>query len=726
MTLLLHLSDLHLAPDEDDEDLGDYKIDIVPKVERQRRVTALRQTMRALGKHLSEAGQELDAIVVSGDITYRGSRSGFEGLPSLIHELGDQMPSQPDRVIVVPGNHDVHWETRPSAPERYSAFVELIRSCGYSTPILEGVDTVDPSGHSTPGPVVQINDDVVVAAMNSANYSGALEGVPHDLLVQIEELISKGYATKSLASQFHRLRLHDVARISPEQLNAVAQSMDSTALQPDAVRIAVMHHQLLPVGSEEEVKTFETFTNLGEIIAFLVANEFDIVLHGHKHTPMVYEDLLRNFAQLHVDQPSALRRCIVVSCGTIGMGQHGPDSETAKLIDIQTGPGKLKRVKIKSVPSVTGGGRLRSNTLRPVGDFPIRRSFPIGGPKIISGQDVSSVHEQLVELFDENSNRTISGLICHVSDSASAQSPPRTYPFVNPKEGLNAWFKDLVEWWQSEEPGKDKPYTHGQRLRHWNGNRDQLENILAELKVKKGTSRAVAVLVDPNEDHNLGRDYRPEFPAFCLVQFTLLDGQLNATALFRKQEMKYWWPINVAEISKLQTGLARRLGAEVSARPGSITTYAVIAVAGSTVPRVAVPKIDRAVWEEPNLRWQISAALFDSAVPCRTALIERLRDMLTEWRPTSEDPAPDGVPMPVHGLQAIQESLAALQEVYPASQSAEELVRLLRQIAAVNEGYRDRDLSDVRLYRAWKAAVLPLITQAEVVCAVTAGEPKEI
>ena len=51
MSLLLHLSDLHLAADEDDEDLGDYKSDVISRSERQRRVTTLRQTLRALNRH---------------------------------------------------------------------------------------------------------------------------------------------------------------------------------------------------------------------------------------------------------------------------------------------------------------------------------------------------------------------------------------------------------------------------------------------------------------------------------------------------------------------------------------------------------------------------------------------------------------------------------------------------------------------------------------------------
>ena len=180
---------------------------------------------------------------------------------------------------------------------------------------------------------------------------------------RVAALIRDGHATRSLETQLQRLRLHDIARVSPDQLNSIVQAIDSSNAPADAARIAVLHHQLLPISSEEEVKTFETLTNLGEIRAFLVANEFDAILHGHKHTARAYEDVLRNFDHPHADEPSATRRCVVASCGTIGMGQRGPGNEIGKLIDVETGPGNLKSIAIQSIPAVLCGGRLRPGLL---------------------------------------------------------------------------------------------------------------------------------------------------------------------------------------------------------------------------------------------------------------------------------------------------------------------------------------------------------------------------
>ena len=42
-----------------------------------------------------------------------------------------------------------------------------------------------------------------------------------------------------------------------------------------------------------------------------------------------------------------------------------------------------------------------------------------------------------------------------------------------------------------------------------------------------------------------------KFPSFAMLAFKLHGDRLDATAFFRKQEMRYWWPINVAEIASL-------------------------------------------------------------------------------------------------------------------------------------------------------------------------------
>jgi 3',5'-cyclic AMP phosphodiesterase CpdA len=139
LALILHLTDLHIDAPGKEQVLDDYKSDIVPPDERVDRLTVLRSTLRNIGRHLRERRSALDAVVISGDITVRCHAHGLEMLPGLLDELGEAKPAL-DHIVVVPGNHDVAWNTPPSSAQRYENFLKLVRENGYTTPLLDGID----------------------------------------------------------------------------------------------------------------------------------------------------------------------------------------------------------------------------------------------------------------------------------------------------------------------------------------------------------------------------------------------------------------------------------------------------------------------------------------------------------------------------------------------------------------------------------------------------------
>src|SRR4051812_16932893 len=116
MPLLLHLSDLHLVAPGKESVIGDFKSSVVRKEDQPTTIAALEKTLRELRgvAQLKDSKQPLDAIVVSGDVTFHGKEPGFARLPGVLGHLGDLHPA-PNRVVVVPGNHDVEWETRDPA-----------------------------------------------------------------------------------------------------------------------------------------------------------------------------------------------------------------------------------------------------------------------------------------------------------------------------------------------------------------------------------------------------------------------------------------------------------------------------------------------------------------------------------------------------------------------------------------------------------------------------------
>ncbi len=68
MSLLLHLSDLHLGSVKDSDILDDFKSDIEPLERRLSRQRVLKETLTQLSIQLS-GKEDLYAVVISGDIT---------------------------------------------------------------------------------------------------------------------------------------------------------------------------------------------------------------------------------------------------------------------------------------------------------------------------------------------------------------------------------------------------------------------------------------------------------------------------------------------------------------------------------------------------------------------------------------------------------------------------------------------------------------------------------
>jgi 3',5'-cyclic AMP phosphodiesterase CpdA len=688
VALILHLSDLHLSHAESDESLGDYKLDVIPTSDRVRRTTMIRSSLRALRQALLDWGGRLDALVVSGDITYRASEDGFALFAETLGELGDALPN-PDRVLVVPGNHDVRWYTPPSSFERYSDFVAGVRSLGYCTPLLEGIDIL-PNGELAPNstsPVVLTEDNTVaILALNTTNHCGIEQATDLKVQAAIDALAERLVDDVNLATLRRDWRARgrfDIARLDPQQRRwaseALRQAVKPLSVSP--LRLAVMHHQLLPISTDEEIKPFESLTNLGEAREFFAANDVDLLLHGHKHTAGIYED--RYTAS---DRTGGRARTLLVcSTATVGMGQTGR-GEIAKLIRVHADLPTIRRVAFTSIPARGEGIPLHTEDLATriehvVGRGEIASGFFTGG----TSQDV---HEQLIDALRDGDEQVPRPVVCHLTDGESALLMPSTYPPVPGHESqLQEWFDAMVAWWQRPRAGRGMEFNHGERLRNYRDGIDQVNRVVDALNSRRDSSRGVIVLVDPEIDQI--DDPEARFPAFALAQFLVADGAVHVIAYFRKQEMVYWWPINVAEIAMLQadviTGLAGH-GQHLAA--GSIVTVTALPTVGRSVPRVSVPRIDRIADDARGELLHNVVALVASDIPNRLGSLTWWQEIFNDWRP-AEKPAPDGDPAPSYGLEVLADMIKDVATAYEVDTDLEQIIELLRHLAAENERYLD-------------------------------------
>ena len=90
---ILHLSDLHFDQDDD------------PLARLQPLLRDIRDRDGGLGF------EHLDYLILSGDLTNHGSAEEFDGVYRFVSELIKRFELSAGRCVIVPGNHDLSWET---------------------------------------------------------------------------------------------------------------------------------------------------------------------------------------------------------------------------------------------------------------------------------------------------------------------------------------------------------------------------------------------------------------------------------------------------------------------------------------------------------------------------------------------------------------------------------------------------------------------------------------
>lgn len=717
MGVILHLSDVHLGKAPAEEIADDYKDEFVPLEQRTNRHTTLRWTLEALKDVVQP--QPLSAVAFSGDLTVAYHEDGYAQFEELLEALGPLRPTN-DRIVVVPGNHDVKRHTPPGSEERYELFNKYIRSANYVTPLLDGTD-IDAHGKFVGDPalrhfVLDEDEGWIIIPINSSDYSVALEPLSNFSNDEWEETMATVEAKvgPDAAHDLNRLRTQDAARVSPAQLQGLLdllRNVDAGAKGSPTIRIAVVHHQLLPVSVREEVKSYESITNLGLVRNFLRENVINLVLHGHKHRETVYKD--------HIYPPEGFfggqsHEVVVLAGATIGTADWD-QANVCRLIQIEGAP-RATRIAIAAVRSKTAGVALATPTFETIPlwqpqEDPLSREVP----RFVTGRDVDETYERLVSLLAQEGS--LAHVVCRVEDPISAERLPEAYPEVPDiaADARQAWYDDMVHWWQkpNSKLRERLNFTHGARISRASG--DQIEAAAQALRRETFTSRAVITLLEPTLDEVAEIEHK--FPAFCLIHLQPREraGEryLDCVGHFRKQQMRYWWPINLGELRHVQKLALDELGGEhAKYRAGALWTVTATAVLGDTVPRVAVPLVDRIYDEDEERLWMLAYAVAWEGIADRATRAAELIAMIDELVP-KENFDPDGVPVALEGLAELAAVLTRFGQ-YHSDSPAVELGECLREVYRANSTYDQKTASEVTAaaHTAWRQEVIPLVEQA--------------
>ncbi|PCD67625.1 metallophosphoesterase family protein [Rhizobium phaseoli] len=680
MALLLHLTDLHLGAGGADKSTADEKVKVIPPHEMD---TRLSDTVRLVERVIEKLkGDRLSSIVISGDITVGNKLDGYNRLNDFIGRLSPLLPAEKGAVIAVPGNHDVAWGTEASSVERYRNFKQFVRDdLKATTPFLDGVDTLQKGKVKLVGAkkayFANKEHGYAVVPLNTSNYCGSnllIEGVTQpDIELFLEQ--AKGLRNgEAIVRSLERLTRFDIARVSPDQISAFEISVKSARQElkdstDSALIISTFHHNLAPVSRYEEIKAFETLTNLGRLQETFTDLGVKIALHGHKHQPMAYWDNRQIVGGKATEM-------LVLSGASVG-GEGYSAEVPFQLIEVNRVDGghdvQVHSAKdfIGDKPAFVRMGLIHGNWKKPVS--------ATDRSTIIEADTFDKVHEAVrnLPLFEDGFNHPLNNVVTTIRDGNSVtKRVPIGYPkdVVDDPNTVDNWFDEIAGWWQTDlsELSSDLYFTHGTRIKRYRGIVNQLEHAADVLKSPDPRNgRAIITLIDPESDFRSGNNKKRGgwFPAFSMAQayITNEDGKnkLNIVGFYRKQEMRYWWAVNIRELRLMVDMLARRVKASI----GSITTVATIAIADGGKPRVAVPVLDR--WYDKD-KGKIAQLVLSAVNSSRLDQgNEADHEKLALWRAIIADlvpvELPDGaavenVPLATKGLELAHELLKAFSE----------------------------------------------------------------
>jgi hypothetical protein len=314
MPRLLHISDLHRTPSAELSN------------------TVL---LHALKRDLSTGGPPVDIIVASGDIV-QGSRDGdaaelsrqYKEASQFLQGLADAfLGGNRDRVVVVPGNHDVDWTASKESMSKVSVAVEARKALlkkllharsehRWSWADFEFYRITDSEAYA--------RRFAAFAAFYSEFYQGkrtfSLDSAQQYDVFDYPDLNMTLVGLNSCHENDH---CNFAGRINPDCIANLGTALN-VPRHRNRLRIAVWHHNTK--GLPQEANYMDA-----RILANLIDLRFVLGLHGHQHR----NDIVDEYASL-----PARRRLTIISAGSLCAGDDEMPSGERRgfnLIDVDAG-----------------------------------------------------------------------------------------------------------------------------------------------------------------------------------------------------------------------------------------------------------------------------------------------------------------------------------------------------------------------------------------------------
>ncbi len=287
--VLIHLSDIHFGKKLDGTEMHRFRASKSPLSDQ-----------RTLAEHIvSECGEEKKDdigifIIISGDIAFQAIQEEYEQARLFIKSLITELGIEPEQIVIVPGNHDVNWKLSDhQTTQRFDEFLIFAKN-------------VFESKFETLYPFIKWDFGLLSPRPTPEQILSIHEAPEHGI-------VFVGFNT--CVMEDHELHF---GAIGKEQVKLAESAL--TNIDPSWIRVAVMHHHVLPLESRLSLDANGAemdgtiVRDYGLVERELHALGFDMVLHGHKHEPGIRISQL-----VHAFSTHPRKSLIVCGAGSTGV-----------------------------------------------------------------------------------------------------------------------------------------------------------------------------------------------------------------------------------------------------------------------------------------------------------------------------------------------------------------------------------------------------------------------
>ena len=208
---------------------------------------------------LQQEGLSADYLVIPGDLTDTGQHEEARTASEVIRELCEAWQIQKDRLIVVPGNHDVNRQAKTVGNATDREFWRQFQFAALSDPKLFFADR-----------------------MAIGSYNLCID--PHLAIWNLPEVDFVVYNSAAFEDEDASTPRH--GRVVPDAIVAIDAYFRPRQAADDHLRVFVTHHHPIEYTDEDpDWVDFSMMHGSADLLRCLTTHSFDIFIHGHKHLP---------------------------------------------------------------------------------------------------------------------------------------------------------------------------------------------------------------------------------------------------------------------------------------------------------------------------------------------------------------------------------------------------------------------------------------------------------